>query len=92
MVVSQSNGKIALVSGINGYIGSMIGLQLLQRGYTLRGTARSSKSVEPLKTGAYKEYADRVQAAAVPDITVLGAFDEAVKGTHTHLFSFWKQH
>ena len=77
-----SNGKVILVSGINGFIGAHVGLQVLEAGYSLRGTSRSAHSAEPLLKGAYKDYADRVELASVPDMTADGAFDEAVKGMY----------
>ncbi|MCJ1308528.1 hypothetical protein MMC25_002181 [Agyrium rufum] len=84
MTLSKSNGKIVLVSGINGFIASRIGMDLLEQGYTLRGTARQAHSADALVNGPYKQYADRVQMLSVPDMTVDGAFDEAVKGV-THI-------
>ena len=84
-----SNGEVVLVSGINGYIASTIGLDLLQKGYTLRGTSRSAHSADALLKGAYKNYVDRVQMVSVPDMTIPGAFDEAVKGiSQTWLTAF----
>ena len=76
----QGNGKTVLVTGINGYIASTIGFHLLSNGYNLRGTTRSSKSAAPLLDGAYEDYASRVEIFEVPDSTIPGAFDEAVKG------------
>lgn len=81
MTIPRSNGKTVLISGINGYIASSIGLEFLKKGYTLRGTARATKGMETLQRGAYEEYGDRFEMRAVPDITVPGAFDDAVKGT-----------
>ena len=80
MSVPPSNGKIVLVSGINGYIASAIGLELLKKGYTVRGSSRSSHGTNALLNGAYQLYKDRVQFVIVSDMTVPGAFDEAVKG------------
>lgn len=80
MLIPQSNGKTVMVTGINGYIASTIGFYLLSNGYNLRGTSRSSKSAAPLLDGAYKDYASRIQIFEVPDMTIPGAFDEAVKG------------
>ena len=80
MSLPPSNGKIVLVSGVNSYIGSAIGFELLKKGYTLRGTSRAKESADALLNGAYKDYADRVQMSSVPVMTVPGAFDEAVKG------------
>ncbi len=78
MTLPQSNGKMVLVSGINGYIASSIGL---------RETARTIKSMKALLQGAYKEYADCCKMIVVSDMTVPGAFDEAVKGMKICFYS-----
>jgi nucleoside-diphosphate-sugar epimerase len=79
MAIPASNGKTILITGINGYIASVLGLHLLQKGYSLRGTSRRTATVEPLLKGAYAAYQDRVKIYEVPDMTVAGAFDEAAK-------------
>lgn len=78
----SSDTKIVLVTGINGYIGSHIGLLLLQKGYTVRGTSRSSSAHTHLLSDAFKGYAEHYQHAVVPDITAPNAFDDAVQGVH----------
>ena len=55
-------------------------MDLLEKGYTVRGTSRAKHSADVLLHGAYKQYADRVQMYSVPVMTDPGAFDEAVKG------------
>jgi hypothetical protein len=80
MAIPASNGKTVLITGINGYIASVLGLRLLQKGYSLRGTSRRTASVEPLLKGPYAAYQDRVKIYEVSDMTVAGAFDEAAKG------------
>ena len=82
MSLPQSNGKTLLVTGINGYIASSIGELILSKGYNLRGTSRSLASTEPLVKGAYAPFASRIEILEVPDMTVSGAFDKAVKGVH----------
>lgn len=82
MAIAPSNGKTVLITGINGYIASVLGLALLERGYSLRGTSRRSASSEPLLKGPYAPYGDRVKIYEVPNMTVDGAFDEASKGVH----------
>ncbi|KAH0563071.1 hypothetical protein GP486_002365 [Trichoglossum hirsutum] len=84
VAVPPSNGKTVVVSGINGYIASVTGLEALRKGYTLVGTCRSRAKAEPLLKGAYAEFADagRVRIVEVVDMTKEGAFDEAVKGAH----------
>jgi NAD(P)-dependent dehydrogenase (short-subunit alcohol dehydrogenase family) len=81
MAIPASNGKTVLITGINGYIASVLGLHLLEKGYSLRGTSRRTTSVEPLLKGPYAAYQDRVKIHEVSDMTVAGAFDEAARGT-----------
>jgi hypothetical protein len=80
MSLPASNGKTVLISGINGYIASTIGLDLLRKGYTVRGTSRSTSAKDDLLGGAFKGYESRYEHEVVPDITETGAFDKAVKG------------
>ncbi|KAL6242604.1 hypothetical protein RBB50_010250 [Rhinocladiella similis] len=79
---AANKGKIVLVTGINGYIATHIGLQLLQKGYTVRGTSRSSAAQTHLLSGAFQGYDSQYEHAVVPDITAAGAFDSAVRGVH----------
>lgn len=79
--MAQTNSqKIVLVTGINGYIAQHIGLQLLEQGYTVRGTTRSVSAKDQLFNEAFKDYKSQFQHYIVPDITAPGAFDDAVKG------------
>lgn len=80
MSIPANNGKVVLITGINGYIGSKIGLDALSRGYSIRGTSRSTVSTHALLAGPFGPYADRVEIFEVPDITAPKAFDTAVKG------------
>lgn len=80
MSLPASNGKTVLITGINGYIASVLGMHLLEKGYSLRGTARRAHTSEALLHGPYAAYKDRIHLVEVPDMTVDGAFDEAVKG------------
>lgn len=76
----KSNGKTILVTGINGYIASATVLRILEAGYNVCGTSRRKSSVKHLLEGGLKPYAERITIYEVPDMTVPGAFDEAVKG------------
>jgi GDP-D-mannose dehydratase len=80
MAIPAGNGKTVLITGINGYIASVLGMQLLKKGYSIRGTARRAHTSEALLHGPYAEYQDRVHLVEVSDMTIDGAFDEAVKG------------
>jgi nucleoside-diphosphate-sugar epimerase len=82
MSLPPSNGKTLLVTGINGYIASSLGELVLSKGYNLRGTSRSLHSTDPLVRGALAAYSSRIEILEVPDMTVPGAFDTAVKGVH----------
>ncbi|KIW26800.1 uncharacterized protein PV07_06605 [Cladophialophora immunda] len=77
--------KVVLISGINGYIATHIGLQLLQKGYRVRGTSRSISAKDHLLAGAFKGYESQYEHVEVKDIVAPGAFDEAVKGVHAIL-------
>ncbi|EKM51496.1 uncharacterized protein PHACADRAFT_199005 [Phanerochaete carnosa HHB-10118-sp] len=68
-----------LVSGCNGYVAVWVVKQLLEDGYTVRGTVRRESSIPYLKD-LFGSYGDRFENIIVPDITKEGAFDEAVKG------------
>lgn len=85
MSSDASHGKTVLITGMNGYIASNIGLQLLQKGYTVRGTSRSLSAKDDLLAGPFKGCVNRYEHYVVADITEKGAFDEAVKGA-TSLF------
>lgn len=77
----MSKGLI-LISGVNGYIASVLAKHLLDAGFSVRGTVRKVPSAAPLIEGPLKPYAESgaFTVVEVPDISVDGAFDEAVKG------------
>jgi nucleoside-diphosphate-sugar epimerase len=77
----MSNG-IVLITGLNGYIASVTAKYFLDNGYSVRGTVRRSSSAKPIIEGPLESYAQSgaLSIFEVPDITVAGAFDEAVKG------------
>ncbi|KAK3690475.1 hypothetical protein B0T22DRAFT_424359 [Podospora appendiculata] len=75
----MTNKGLVLVTGANGYIAARTVEAFLAAGYSVRGTARSRNSTHDT-VDALKAYADRLEIAEIPDITVPGAFDEAVKG------------
>ncbi|KAI9830864.1 MAG: hypothetical protein M1826_004293 [Phylliscum demangeonii] len=76
----RPNGKIAVVTGVNGYIASVLGHDLLAKGYKVRGTVRSRASGQALADGAYRSFGSQFEIVQVPDITAPHAFDEVVKG------------
>ena len=80
MASSTKNNQVILLTGVNSYIASHIGLQLLRKGYTVRGVSRSESAKEHLLSGAFKGYDSQYEHAIVSDMTVEGAFDKAVQG------------
>jgi nucleoside-diphosphate-sugar epimerase len=77
----MASNHIVLVTGISGFLGSHVADQFLEAGYKVRGTAREVSKVDAIKKAFISKYGEgRVEVVAVPDITVEGAFDEAVKG------------
>lgn len=81
---SSNSSKIILLTGINGYIASHIALQLLQKGYTVRGTSRSPDTLARLLANpAFKSIdPSLLQHRTIPDITFHGAFTDAIKDVH----------
>lgn len=75
--------RLILISGVNGYIAAVAAKHFLEHGYFVRGTVRNIASAKELIDGPLSEFATagRFEVVEVPDITVDGAFDEAVKGT-----------
>ena len=78
-------GSLVLVTGANGWIASHIVDQLLQAGFNVRGTSRDASKAEWLTEYTTEKYGSgRYEIAVVPDMSVEGAFDDAVKGEIDH--------
>lgn len=73
---------LVLITGVNGYIAAVTAKHFLDHGFSVRGTVRKQASVKELIAGPLKQFADagNFTVVEVPDITVDGAFDEAVIG------------
>ncbi|KIM62532.1 hypothetical protein SCLCIDRAFT_25022 [Scleroderma citrinum Foug A] len=67
-----------LVSGANGFVATWVIRNLLEHGYSVRGTVRSARKGEHLKK-YFAGYGDKLEIVIVEDITKEGAFDKAVK-------------
>ena len=74
----QSISGLVLVTGSNGYLGSHVVQQLLKNGYNIRAAVRSENAANEM-TRIHADNAARLTTTIVPDITIEGAFDEAVK-------------
>lgn len=79
MSSSQNQNQLVLVSGISGYVGNEIGLQLLEAGFRVRGAIRATSSYAQDFLKAYPEYKDRIEFVTVGDLDQPGVFDQAVK-------------
>ncbi|KAF2761114.1 NAD(P)-binding protein [Pseudovirgaria hyperparasitica] len=76
-----SKGSLVLVTGANGFIASHTVDQLLIAGFKVRGTVRSEDKGKWLLDHFNKKYGPgSLEIAVVPDMSVKGAFDNAVKG------------
>ncbi|KII83962.1 hypothetical protein PLICRDRAFT_433447 [Plicaturopsis crispa FD-325 SS-3] len=74
-------GSTVLVTGFTGYIGSHLTQQLLEAGYSVRGTTRSAKKATFLREKFTREFGEgRLEVLEIPDVTVEGVLDEAIKG------------
>jgi uncharacterized protein YbjT (DUF2867 family) len=74
-------GSIVLVTGINGLIGSHVANQLLKAGYRVRGTVRDAQKTQWAQALFDKLYGEgKFGMVEIKDLTVEGAFDEALKG------------
>ncbi|KAF4986597.1 hypothetical protein FGRMN_10765 [Fusarium graminum] len=74
-------GSIALVTGVNSFIGSHIADDFLSRGYNVRGTARNISTCAWINVFFDQKYgSDRFTLFAITDLTSPESFDQAVKG------------
>jgi nucleoside-diphosphate-sugar epimerase len=73
---------LVLVTGLSGFIGAHVFIQLLKRGYSVRGTVRSqSKADYFIKRFPEAASSQQISFVIVKDIAQPGAFKDAVKGT-----------
>jgi len=82
----MANSKpLVLITGVNGYIASVTAKFFLDSGhYRVRGTVRSLESAGQKMLKPYAEKGE-FEVVEVPNITVDGAFDEAVKGKRSNI-------
>lgn len=80
MATPDFNGKTLLVTGLNGFVGAVLGKYILSKGYKLRGTVRRLESIDDIIKGPLATYKDRVEIVLIPNMATPGAFDEAVIG------------
>jgi len=75
-------GSWVLVTGASGFLASHVVWQFLNRGFRVRGTVRDVRQCQWLLEGRFKTYAESgaLKLVAVPDLSLDGAYDEAIKG------------
>lgn len=71
-----SEGDLILVTGANGYVASVTIQTFLARGYRVRGTVRDVSKHQWMLS----HYGPNLSLVAVPEMSVPGAFDDAVRG------------
>lgn len=72
-----------LITGVTGFIGFKVLLDALEAGYSVRAAIRSSKQAESLRSHPEVNAVaqdGKLEFVEVPDLTVPGAYDEALKG------------
>lgn len=80
--MAEEGKDTVLISGVNGYIAAQVAKAFLDAGFKVRGTTRKTANTKPLTEGPLKSAfeAGDFEVVEVPDITIPGAFDTAVKG------------
>ncbi|KAM0463224.1 hypothetical protein ACHAPV_003352 [Trichoderma viride] len=74
-------GELVLLTGGTGMIGFRVLTLLLEAGYKVRAAVRNQAGFDKIsKLKPVAPYASELTSVVVPDITVAGAYDEAVKG------------
>ncbi|KAK1241192.1 hypothetical protein MKX08_001166 [Trichoderma sp. CBMAI-0020] len=74
-------GELVLLTGGTGMIGFRVLTLLLETGYKVRAAVRNQAGFDRIsKLKPVAPYASELTSVIVPDITVAGAYDEAVQG------------
>ncbi|KAJ3046283.1 methylglyoxal reductase (NADPH-dependent) gre2 [Rhizophlyctis rosea] len=68
-----------LVTGVTGYIAAHVAEQLLELGFSVRGTVRNLAKAEFLKK-RWAKYGDKIEFVIVADLVKKEGFDEAIQG------------
>ncbi|KAG8416293.1 hypothetical protein J3458_006886 [Metarhizium acridum] len=73
--------NLVLLTGATGMIGFKTLAELLENGYTVRAAVRNQAGFDRISSlPSVQKYKPQLTSFIVPDITVPGAYDEAVKG------------
>lgn len=78
MTLSSTSTQTVLVTGANGYLALHIIDRLLQSGYNVRGTVRSNKAKDKVRTVFPHFWGHRLEVVFVTDLTKPEAYDDAL--------------
>ncbi|CAA7268937.1 unnamed protein product [Cyclocybe aegerita] len=74
-------GELLLITGVSGHVGFRVLAEALQAGYRARAVVRRAEQATKIKaTKSISPYADKVEFAVIPDLSVDGAFDAHTNG------------
>jgi nucleoside-diphosphate-sugar epimerase len=79
MSTKNPSEQIILVTGASGFVAGHVLSSFLDKGYNVRGTVRSESTAEQVRK-LHAKYSEQLTFVIVPDMSLPGAFDEAVKG------------
>lgn len=75
--------SLVLITGGTGHLGFKVLRDALDAGYRVRAAVRSQAKAESVRNNSFinaTHYVDNLEFVIVPDLSVSGAYDEAVKG------------
>jgi nucleoside-diphosphate-sugar epimerase len=73
--MSQS---LVFITGATGFIGSHVVVQILEAGYKVRLSVRKESQIDGVKK-LFSKHINKVDFVVIPDLSVSGAFDSALK-------------
>ncbi|PYI32682.1 NAD(P)-binding protein [Aspergillus indologenus CBS 114.80] len=80
------SGELVFITGGSGHVGFRVLVRALEAGYRVRAAVRSPDKAQQIMATpsiqALKPDDDRLSFVQVPDLTVEGAYDQAIQGAH----------
>ncbi|PYH40321.1 NAD(P)-binding protein [Aspergillus saccharolyticus JOP 1030-1] len=80
------NGELVFITGGSGHVGFRVLVRALEAGYRVRAAVRSPDKAQRIRSTpsiqALHLDEDRLSFVQVPDLTVEGAYDQAIQGAH----------